>query len=61
MAPERLGVHVPGATLRRLSDIAIGEYNFAGQYQQQPAPLGVGMVEAGWLKTASGEQPVRNR
>jgi predicted phage terminase large subunit-like protein len=38
----------------------IGEYNFAGQYQQQPAPLGGGMVKAGWFKTyASGEEPAK--
>jgi hypothetical protein len=38
----------------------IGEYNFAGQYQQQPAPLGGGMVKVGWFKTyASGEQPAK--
>ena len=24
----------------------IGEYNFAGQYQQSPAPLGGGMIKA---------------
>lgn len=36
----------------------LGEYNFAGQYQQQPAPLGGGMVKAGWFKTyVPGEQP----
>ncbi len=29
----------------------IGEYNFAGQYQQAPAPLGGGMVKQEWLKT----------
>src|SRR5947208_2833144 len=28
----------------------IGEYNFAGQYQQSPAPLGGGMVKAEWFK-----------
>jgi len=32
---------------------AIGEYNFAGQYQQSPAPLGGGMVKAEWFKTYS--------
>ena len=38
----------------------IGEYNFAGQYQQQPAPLGGGMVKAEWFKTyVSGEQPAK--
>ena len=28
----------------------IGEYNFAGQYQQSPAPLGGGLVRAEWFK-----------
>lgn len=28
-----------------------GEYNFAGQYQQAPAPLGGGMVKREWLQT----------
>jgi predicted phage terminase large subunit-like protein len=28
----------------------IGEYNFAGQYQQCPAPLGGGLVKAEWFK-----------
>jgi len=28
-----------------------GEYNFAGQYQQAPAPLGGGMEKAGRFKT----------
>jgi predicted phage terminase large subunit-like protein len=27
----------------------IGEYNFAGQYQQAPSPLGGGMVKAAWF------------
>jgi predicted phage terminase large subunit-like protein len=30
---------------------AQGEYNFAGQYQQAPAPLGGGLVKAAWFKT----------
>lgn len=30
---------------------AQGEYNFAGQYQQAPAPLGGGMVKAEWFRT----------
>lgn len=29
----------------------LGEYNFAGQYQQAPAPLGAGLVKAEWFKT----------
>jgi predicted phage terminase large subunit-like protein len=28
----------------------IGAYNFAGQYQQSPAPLGGGLVKAEWFK-----------
>jgi len=28
----------------------IGEYNFAGQYQQSPAPLGGGLVKGEWFK-----------
>src|SRR5437868_5451775 len=31
----------------------IGEYNFAGQYQQSPAPLGGGLVKAEWFKRYS--------
>jgi len=29
----------------------IGEYNFAGQYQQEPAPLGGGMVKGEWFQS----------
>ncbi len=28
-----------------------GEYNFAGQYQQSPSPLGGGMIKTHWFKT----------
>jgi predicted phage terminase large subunit-like protein len=28
-----------------------GEYNFAGQYQQAPSPLGGGMIKSQWFKT----------
>lgn len=38
----------------------VGEYNFAGQYLQRPAPLGGGLVKAEWFKTyTSGEQPAK--
>lgn len=38
----------------------IGEYNFAGQYQQQPAPLGGGMVKKEWFRSyVPGEQPAQ--
>jgi len=51
--PER----EPLAVLKHLRR-TIGEYNFAGQYQQQPAPLGGGMVKAHWFKSyVPGEQP----
>src|SRR5437667_445706 len=36
----------------------IGEYNFAGQYQQSPMPQGGGMVKAAWFRTyAPNERP----
>jgi predicted phage terminase large subunit-like protein len=43
--PER----EPLATLDRIRR-TLGEYNFAGQYQQSPAPLGGGLVKAAWFK-----------
>ena len=39
----------PLDTLDRIC-CTIGEYNFAGQYQQSPAPLGGGLVKAEWFK-----------
>jgi predicted phage terminase large subunit-like protein len=36
-------------TLKRILR-TIGEYNFASQYQQTPAPLGGGMVKTDWFK-----------
>lgn len=44
--PER----EPLETLRELRE-TIGEYNFAGQYQQAPAPLEGGMIKMSWFKT----------
>src|SRR5271167_26725 len=35
----------------------IGEYNFAGQYQQAPTPLGGGMVKAAWFKHYAASAP----
>jgi phage terminase large subunit-like protein len=43
--PER----EPLETLDRIRR-TIGEYNFAGQYQQSPAPLGGGLVKVEWFK-----------
>src|SRR5947208_10775282 len=42
----------PLETLDRIRR-TIGEYNFAGQYQQSPAPLGGGLVKAEWFKRYS--------
>src|SRR6516225_12115874 len=36
-------------TLERIRR-TVGEYNFAGQYQLSPAPLGGGLVKARWSK-----------
>ena len=43
--PER----EPIGTLQAIKT-QIGEYNFAGQYQQRPAPLGGAMVRNDWLR-----------
>src|SRR5712671_7179943 len=49
----------PLATLEHIRR-TIGEYNFAGQYQQSPAPLGGGMVKAEWFKRyGEKERPER--
>lgn len=36
-------------TLDRIRQ-TLGEYNFAGQYQQAPAPLGGGLVKEAWIR-----------
>jgi hypothetical protein len=47
----------PLATLAHIRR-TIGEYNFAGQYQQSPAPLGGGLVKTEWFKHyAEKERP----
>ena len=51
--PER----EPAAMLEQIRR-TIGEYNFAGQYQQAPAPQGGGMVKAAWFRNyAPNERP----
>ena len=51
---RRLGeaLHPAREPLSVLQNIrrTMGEYNFAGQYQQSPAPLGGGLVKAEWFK-----------
>jgi predicted phage terminase large subunit-like protein len=42
-------------TLARIREIQ-GEYNFAGQYQQTPSPLGGGMIKTPWFKTYTPEE-----
>jgi predicted phage terminase large subunit-like protein len=42
-------------TLARIREIQ-GEYNFAGQYQQAPSPLGGGMIKTPWFKTYTPEE-----
>jgi predicted phage terminase large subunit-like protein len=44
--PEREPIKVLGDMRRTM-----GEYNFAGQYQQSPAPLDGGMVKRDWLRS----------
>ena len=34
----------------------IGEYNFAGQYQQAPVPLGGGLVKAAWFRRYAADE-----
>ena len=49
----------PLEILRRIRQ-TIGEYNFAGQYQQSPAPLGGGLVKTQWFKRyATHQRPER--
>src|SRR4051812_9712517 len=52
--PRRRGeaLHPDREPLETLEHIrrTIGEYNFAGQYQQSPAPLGGGLVKEEWFK-----------
>jgi len=45
-------LHPARESLAMLEQIrrTIGEYNFAGQYQQAPAPLGGGLVKAAWFR-----------
>jgi predicted phage terminase large subunit-like protein len=50
-AGEPLHAEREGLTeLKQLREV-LGEYNFAGQYQQAPAPLGGGLVKAEWFQT----------
>jgi len=49
----------PLEILNRMREV-LGEYNFCGQYQQAPAPLGGGMVKEKWFKRyAAAELPTK--
>jgi predicted phage terminase large subunit-like protein len=53
--PER----EPPETIERIRS-TLGEFNFAGQYQQAPAPLGGGLIKIEWFNTYEpGELPER--
>jgi len=55
-------LHPARESLATLAHIrrTIGEYNFAGQYQQSPAPLGGGLVKAEWFRRyGEKERPER--
>jgi predicted phage terminase large subunit-like protein len=45
----------PLEVLSQLREV-LGEYNFAGQYQQAPAPLGGGIVKIHWWKAYKPEE-----
>ena len=46
-------LHAAREPLPVLAEIkrALGEYNFAGQYQQRPAPAGGGLIKREWFRT----------
>ena len=49
--PERESLE----TLGRIR-ASLGEYNFAGQYQQNPAPAGGGMIKEAWFRRFRSEE-----
>lgn len=49
LSPERFGSDFYEAQKKDL-----GEYGFAGQYQQRPAPVGGGEIKADWLRYYDG-------
>jgi predicted phage terminase large subunit-like protein len=57
---EGEALHPDYESLKALQQLrqTMGEYNFAGQYQQTPAPLGGGLVKAAWFgRYKQGELP----
>ena len=59
VATRRAGeaLHPARESLEALARVrrALGEYNFAGQYLQAPAPLGGGMMRRDWFRTYESE------
>jgi len=59
VAVRRAGeaLHAAREPLQALARVrrALGEYNFAGQYLQAPAPLGGGMIRREWFRTYESE------
>jgi hypothetical protein len=53
--PERESL----ATLKQIRH-TLGEYNFAGQYQQAPAPAGGGLIKAEWFATYAPNELPKN-
>ena len=55
-------LHPEREPLSALQDLrkTLGEYNFAGQYQQRPGPLGGGLVKLGWFRYYEpGNEPAK--
>ena len=53
-------LHPDREPLEKLEDMrrVMGGYNFAGQYQQSPSPLGGGMIKENWFKICEpGQTP----
>ena len=50
--PAGEALHPDRESLETLAEIraTVGEYNFAGQYQQTPAPAGGGMIKEAWFR-----------
>jgi hypothetical protein len=51
--PSSVGADPPRESFDTLQDIRrnLGEYDFASQYQQTPAPAGGGMIKEEWFQT----------
>jgi len=57
LAGEALHPVRESLTILQNSQSNLGEYNFSGQYQQEPAPRGGGIVKLDWLRTYKVGEP----